>query len=160
VSYVDKNLLKGEKVIFRTKRHWITFVLPSLLAFIGILGVIVGIVSGEDGSNIAMAFFLVLIFIFPLVCAYFDYVSSEFTVTNKRVICKYGFLRKNSIEILLSKVESINVEQSLLGRFLNYGSITTGGTGATKNPFFRVSNPFLVRRHIQEQVDKLGGNIY
>ena len=116
MSYVDKNLLKGEKVIFRTKRHWITFVLPSLLAFIGIpgiLGVIVGIVSGEDGSNIAMAFFWGLIFIFPLVCAYFDYVSSEFTVTNKRVICKYGFLRKNSIEILLSKVESINVEQSL-----------------------------------------------
>lgn len=155
MNYIDKNLLKGEKVLFRTKRHWITFAAPSFFALLGALAIfsgIAGIASGLDGSGGALLVGLLLIL--PLVFAYLDYISSEFAVTNKRVIGKSGFLRRNSIEILLSKIEAINVEQGIIGRILNYGSITTGGTGSTKNPFSRISDPFSVRRHVQEQVDR------
>lgn len=155
MNYIDKNLLKGERVVFRTKRHWISFAAPAFFALLGVLillGSIAGIASGQDGSGGAL--FIGFLLVLPLVFAYLDYISSEFAVTNKRVIGKSGFLRRNSIEILLSKIEAINVEQGILGRMLNYGSITTGGTGSTKNPFSRIADPFSVRRHVQEQVDR------
>jgi uncharacterized membrane protein YdbT with pleckstrin-like domain len=62
-------------------------------------------------------------------------------VTNKRIIIKVGFLTKRTIELFLAKVESVGVEQTLLGRMMGYGSITVRGTGGTNEPFSHVANP-------------------
>jgi hypothetical protein len=159
-------LLEGEKIIFRTKRHWIGFTPPIVLALLSLFFIILPplrLVFSFGDFSFSNRFFIFIFCIFigvisflPLGIAYLDFKSSEFIVTNKRVIAGVGILRRNSIEILLSKVEAIAVEQSILGRIFNYGTVVTGGTGSSKNPFTRICEPFSVRRHVREQVDLIG----
>ncbi len=80
------------------------------------------------------------------------YSTSEFVVTNKRVVIKVGWLRRRTVETMLSKVEGINVDQSLLGRLLGYGSIIITGTGGSQEPFRNIGSPFEFRRQVQAQV--------
>ncbi len=78
-----------------------------------------------------------------------DYATSEFGVTNKRVIIKVGFLRRKTLELLLRHVEAISVDQSVMGRLLNYGSVTLTGTGGVREVFHNISKPLEFRRQIQ-----------
>jgi uncharacterized membrane protein YdbT with pleckstrin-like domain len=79
--------------------------------------------------------------------------SSEFAVTNKRVIIKLGVLTTRSIELLLSKVEGIAVEQSFSGRILGYGGIVVTGSGGTKEPFEGIQSPLDFRQAVQAATD-------
>jgi uncharacterized membrane protein YdbT with pleckstrin-like domain len=80
------------------------------------------------------------------------YVSSEFAVTDKRVLGKVGFIERDSAETLLSKIEAIAVDQGVIGRILGFGTVTITGTGGTQEPFPRISDPLEFRRQIQNQI--------
>jgi uncharacterized membrane protein YdbT with pleckstrin-like domain len=80
---------------------------------------------------------------------YVAFATSEFAVTNKRLIVKVGVLRRRTVELQLSKVEAIAVEQDLLGRIFGYGNIVVTGTGGTKEPFRTISGPLKFRRAVQ-----------
>jgi uncharacterized membrane protein YdbT with pleckstrin-like domain len=80
---------------------------------------------------------------------YVDYASSEFAVTNKRVIIKVGILRRRTVEMLNTKVEAIAVNQGIIGRILGYGNIVVTGTGGTNEPFNGISSPLEFRRAVQ-----------
>jgi len=80
------------------------------------------------------------------------FITSEFIITNKRVIAKIGLIRRKSIEVLLNKVEGIQVNQGILARILGYGTITVGGTGGTKDPFKNIRSPIEFRKKAQEQI--------
>ena len=80
--------------------------------------------------------------------------NSEFAVTNKRVLIKTGWIRRHSLEILLSKIEGIRVEQDVLGRMWDYGTIVVSGTGGSKEPFHRIAEPMLFRRRVQDQISR------
>ncbi len=77
------------------------------------------------------------------------YMSDEFAITNKRVVIKVGFLRRRTVEMLLMKVEAIEVDQSILGRILNFGTIIVTGTGGTRELFRGISAPLEFRRQVQ-----------
>jgi uncharacterized membrane protein YdbT with pleckstrin-like domain len=79
------------------------------------------------------------------------YKTAEFAVTDKRVLMKTGVLRRRSLEINLAKIESVAVDQGILGRILGYGTIIVRGTGGTQEPFRRIADPMGFRRHVQEQ---------
>jgi uncharacterized membrane protein YdbT with pleckstrin-like domain len=130
MSYIKSILRSDENVVFKTKRHWIIFVWPVFFAFIGL-----SFITNNQ-------FFWGLLLFIPMVLAFIDYQTSEFAVTNKRVVAKVGFIRRNSIEVLLTKVEGIRIEQSILGRMLNYGAIITGAAGSS-NPFTSIANPIF-----------------
>jgi len=89
---------------------------------------------------------LLTLFIAPIIQRW----TSEFAITNKRIIIKVGLISRHTLEMNLSKVESINVEQHLLGRMLGYGTIVVRGTGGTQEPFHNISKPLLFRRRFQE----------
>jgi len=91
------------------------------------------------------SFFTLLIL--PLI----DRKTSEFAITNKRVIMKVGLIRRKALEMNLSKVESVNVDQTIMGRILGYGTITIIGTGGTRESFRSISKPMEFRRVFQEQ---------
>jgi len=76
-------------------------------------------------------------------------LTSEFAITNKRLIIKTGLISRHTLEMNLSKVESINVDQSILGRMLDYGSIAIIGTGGTREPFDNIAHPMEFRRQFQ-----------
>jgi len=89
---------------------------------------------------------LLSLFLLPLV----DYLTSEFAITNKRIIVKQGFVSRRTMELNLNKVESVSVDQSILGRILNYGSITVLGTGGTREQFANLAAPLEFRKRFQE----------
>lgn len=94
---------------------------------------------------ISLKSFLTL-FISPLI----DYHTSEFAITSKRIIIKVGLIRRRTMELNIPKVESVNVDQSILGRILGYGSISIVGTGGSRETFNKISKPLDFRKAFQQ----------
>lgn len=86
------------------------------------------------------------LFLAPLIA----FFTSEYAITTKRVIIKVGLISRRTLEMNLSKVESVNVNQGLLGRIIGYGTIIIIGTGGTREAFTYVSDPMKFRRKFQE----------
>lgn len=76
--------------------------------------------------------------------------TSEFVITNKRVIVKVGLIRRKTLEMNLQKIESVNVEQGIMARILGYGTVTIVGTGGTKESFADIRKPLVFRKKFQE----------
>ena len=150
MSYLDEHLLAGERVVYRARLHWTIFGSAMLVVLLGVvLAVVLRVYAPEYWyAGAALSGLGLLLAIGPAV----RYASSEFAVTDKRVVAKLGFIERESLETLLSKIEAIGVDQSILGRMLGYGSITITGTGGTEESFPRISNPLELRRQIQSQV--------
>ncbi len=89
---------------------------------------------------------LLSLFIYPMIKRY----SDEFAVTNKRVIIKTGLIARKTLEMNLNKIESVNVDQSILGRILGYGTVTIIGTGGTREAFEQIADPVEFRKKFQE----------
>ncbi len=89
---------------------------------------------------------ILTLFIEPLIA----YSTSEFAITNKRIIIKVGLISRRTLEMNLNKIESVNVDQSILGRMLGYGTINVIGTGGTKEPFACIGDPMTFRKKFQE----------
>jgi len=94
---------------------------------------------------ISLHSFLTL-FIAPLIAKYTD----EFAITNKRVIIKTGLISRRTFEMNHSKIESVNVDQAILGRILGYGTIRIVGSGGTKEVFPNINHPLEFRKKFQE----------
>lgn len=153
-GYVDKHLLPGEVVVYRTKLHWSRFIGHSVLALLFLGAAIASLVFKERAGNwlgyVGIAFALAgLITLVPMLITY---LTSEFAVTNKRVVIKVGFVQRNSFEVLLNKVESILVEQGIVGRMLGYGTLVVIGTGGSREEFDYIANPLEFRRQVQSQI--------
>jgi uncharacterized membrane protein YdbT with pleckstrin-like domain len=149
MGYIDDNLMAGEQVVYRTKLHWVIFLWPIICAVIAFILFF----AGGDSNNYNGWLFLWVAIIWGIF-SFVSFKTSEFGVTNKRVLIKVGFIRRNSLEILLAKVEGIQVNQGILGRILNYGTIIVKGTGGTSNPFHKIVNPLEFRKKVQEQIEK------
>lgn len=160
MGFIEKNLMDGERIMYRAYLHWIIFMRPAVL-FIVFLFLIIcagAIPSQFNLSNILskslsiVSIIVLLVALISSISALIAYCTSEFGVTNSRVIMKQGFILRNSIEILLNKIEAIQVNQNITGRILNYGSIIISGTGGSKDPYHRISSPLKFRKKIQELV--------
>lgn len=143
MSYVAKNLMEGEHVVYQTSLHWLMYSWSIVLAVIGLFGLL--------ASTLVGLAFLVLAGLVGTV-AYINVHNAEFAVTNKRVIMKTGWLNRRSLELLLSKIESIAVDQGLGGKLWGYGTIVVSGTGGSHEPFTNIDDPFEFRKQVQEQV--------
>jgi uncharacterized membrane protein YdbT with pleckstrin-like domain len=141
MSYVDNSLIPNETVMFRTRLHPIIFAWPVVFGLVAICLLVYG-ANGVAGLLFVIAIILGLM-------KYLVYMSSEFAVTNKRVIIKVGVLRRRTLEMLLSKVEAVEVIQGITGRIFGCGSIVVTGTGGTKEPFSNISAPLEFRRAVQ-----------
>jgi uncharacterized membrane protein YdbT with pleckstrin-like domain len=139
--------MNGENILYRARLHWVVFFWPLIWFIVAI----VLFSRGGDAAVIVGRLFI-LIAIAKAISSFISISTSEFAVTNQRVIAKVGFIRRNSLEVLLGKIEAIQVNQDILGRVLGYGSITVSGTGGTRDPFHNISNPLELRRKIQEQI--------
>ena len=89
------------------------------------------------------------------VIAIIEYFYTEVAVTNKRVLAKKGILHRKSIEILLSQLEGVSVDQTFFGRILGYGTLVLTGSGGTKENFGSISMPFELHKHILEEIEAL-----
>ena len=142
-SYVRSNLIAGEQVVYETGLHPIIYLSPVALIAGGIaLGTVV---------NPSIGAVLLGFGVLSLAGAWLRQWAGEFAVTNRRVIVKLGFISRRTIELNLSKVESVEVNQDIFGRLFNYGTITVIGTGGTHEPFALINDPLAFRRAVQAQ---------
>jgi uncharacterized membrane protein YdbT with pleckstrin-like domain len=171
MSYIDDNLLPDEKVVYRSRLHWVVFLQPLgwfvvtllLLFYLNIKSSYLQYLMQAYTLNFMLMFKLLLLIplligIFTAMSVFIDYISTEFGVTNKRVIMKLGFIRRYTFENFLQKVENIQVNQSVLGRILGYGTIILHGTGGTREPFYCIDDPLTFRQQIQAQVSNVLDN--
>lgn len=131
MSYIERHLMLGERVVYRTRVHWVVF-LPLAIS---LLAAVIILIATPEVSALSWAFVGVAVVtgISPLV----NYYTSEFGVTNKRVWIKRGLIWRSTFETLLTKVEAIQVDQSIWGRMLGYGSVVVSGTGGSKEHFHK-----------------------
>ena len=133
-SYVESALIKDEKII-----HLGHISLWSLWHLIA-LGIIL-----LPAVGIGLIF---------LIIAYIRYKTTELAITTKRVIVKSGFIRRSTIEININKVETIQVDQEILGRMFNFGTLVISGAGNPQAPIAGISGPMEFRRAFIEAQDR------
>jgi len=154
MGYIDRNLLPAERVVYRTRLHWVEYVVKMFwfsLAGIAVSALLVIGYYGKYGKPPSELFALPIV-AFALagfVAARIKVVTSEFAVTNNRVLVKIGFIRRHSLEIVLPQIEGIGVDQGIIGRILGFGTIVVSGTGTTREPFIRIRRPLEFRRQVQ-----------
>jgi uncharacterized membrane protein YdbT with pleckstrin-like domain len=149
--YIDEILQPGEKVLYSTNAHWI-FYLPAIGVWIvvAILLVVSGLVDAPSLRLLcwACAVVLALAALYMTLKAWFHRWTTETDVTNMRVVHKTGFIKRRTFEMALDKVESVDVNQSILGRLLNYGDVTIMGVGEGKETITTIAAPLDFRSHI------------
>lgn len=153
MSYVLKTLAKDEKIEISLNLHWMNYALAGVVFFIAILGCIASYIIYHymvQGWVMAMVcavlgFFFMLGAVYMLLMLY----TREMVVTNKRVISRWGIISVRTDELKNSKIESVEIKQSLLGRILGYGTLWFSGTGTSKVRFENVENPWEARRQIE-----------
>jgi uncharacterized membrane protein YdbT with pleckstrin-like domain len=148
MGYVEEHLLPGEELRYRAHLHKIIFLGPGALALAGV-AIAAALVGFDYAIVAAIPLFL---FSVPLLGACMAYVSSEFAVTDKRVVIKTGWLKRKTLELMLAKVEAVGVDQSVIGRMLDAGTITVTGTGGTDEHFANIAAPLEFRRQVQAQI--------
>jgi len=129
MSYIDQSLVPGEVVIHRAHVSWWSqagMVLLGIVTLVAVIG------------------------LFFLVYAWIKIRSTEVAITNRRIIAKFGFITRHTVEINLDKVESLRVEQGFWGRVLNFGTIFISGAGSAVAPMPNIADPLLFRQKFTE----------
>ncbi len=91
-----------------------------------------------------------------LAMAFIRYKTTELAFTNKRVIAKFGFISRQTVELYSPTVESSQVHQGILGRIFNYGSLIISGAGNPQAPIPGISDPMAFRRGFMEMQETAG----
>jgi uncharacterized membrane protein YdbT with pleckstrin-like domain len=149
--YIDEILQPGEKVLYSTNAHWIYF-LPSILGWIAaaVFLVLSGIVPAGPPVLVCLSLAVIaaLVALFKTATAWFHRWTTETDVTNFRVVHKTGFVKRQTFEMSVDKVESVDVNQSILGRLLNYGDVTVLGVGEGGKTLDMIASPLSFRNAI------------
>lgn len=149
--YVEEILQPGEKLLYSTTIHWIVYVPGALSLAVAIVALVV--YPGVDNAFgkialLAVAVFAALYGFIGVFRAWFKRWTTEFDVTDRRVISKTGFIERRTIEMNMDKIESVDVNQTLLGRIFDYGVIVVNGMSESWDPIFFVGSPLKFRNHI------------
>lgn len=134
MSYIDDHLMNGEQVEYKAElSNWAFF--TEILISIILIPVIIGLVG--------------------LLIIHITKKSTEIAVTNKRLIYKKGFIKRDTVELNIKKIESIQVEQSIMGRIFDYGELIVSGTGSSHAPIKFIKDPMRLRTEVSSVIDKL-----
>ena len=133
MSYIDQSLVQGETIVHRAHVSWWS---QFGLVLLGIILLVVGVG---------------LIF---LGWAWVNVHSTEIAITNRRIIAKFGFVSRRTIEININQVEALRVDQGFWGRILNFGTIVISGTGSSLEPAPNIADPLVFRRKFMEATNR------
>ena len=149
MSYIKNNLNTGEKLKYHSRISIKPLIINYIFVFFFALALFFYCYFLFDvftGVIVSIVFFILYLPIVLIV-----YFGSEFGVSGKRVISKKGIISRNASEMNLSSIESVNVDQGIVGRMLNYGSLKISGRGTTTVDFNGIDDPIKVRKLIQNK---------
>ena len=139
MKYLNKTLSTSETVIANPKVTKWSLVNPYILFIIGIL--IAPVTSGLS----------LLTIIFPIMAHFYRW-TTEYGVTNKKVMFKTGWIRRKTDELYTKKIEGVDVVQGIQGRIFGYGDLVFSGTGSQTVVFKMVPNPLEVKKAVKETI--------
>ena len=151
MSYVRSVLQPGENIRFATDIHWMVYIPGILLLAVAIAIYVVAsvLLAGQAAFVVkivaGLVFVAAAVFLF---LGWFKRLTTEVAVTDKRIIYKRGFISRYTIEMHLDKVESVDVDQSIMGRIFGYGDIIIRGVGASLEPLRNIESPIEFRSHV------------
>jgi uncharacterized membrane protein YdbT with pleckstrin-like domain len=155
-AYVESVLAAGENVVYRASisrwKYFISYFGGTLLIALG-LGVLYYLYPWADPLMAGLAAIPILAGLAMLLFAVVHRSTTELVVTDRRIIAKRGILSRETVEMNLAKVESLQVSQGVWGRMLNYGDVSVVGTGSSLEPMRGVSRPLELRRKLGELAD-------
>ena len=147
MSYIDDNLLPGEKIIYRTKKHLIVFLYPLFWS------VAIGFFFLHPNPVIhKLAFIPAIMAAFYWVNQYLIYHFSEFAITNIRILMREGFLIRHTNDTRLAAIANVTVNQSLLGQVLDYGTVFINSFGGESDPFREIDSPVKFQKQLQTEL--------
>jgi uncharacterized membrane protein YdbT with pleckstrin-like domain len=147
-AYTAATLQFDERPLHQTTIHWMALSGSVIGAFLSLI-VIVPIAMLASWRAFYWAWFLVVIPLGILVSAAVTVRTSELVITDRRVLIKVGFIQRHTFEMFISKIESVAVFQSMLGRVFNYGTVEIRGTGGSSESFATIAEPLPFRDAIQ-----------
>ncbi len=151
MGYVETVLQPGETVLYETKISWTTFI-PGLLVLLaaivayGLARILFPEVSWPANAG---GLILLVLALYLLGREWFQRWTTEIAITNRRIILKRGFIRRDTTEMHIEKVESVDVNQSFLGRMFDYGDVTVRGTGAGLETLRLIDAPLEFRNNVK-----------
>lgn len=148
MGYVESNLVANEKVVRIGKVHWGIYIPGAIWAGLGFL-----FLAG-DAAPVGAIF--IAIGALLLVRAFLYACSTELAITDKRVIAKFGLIRRQTVELLHTKIEGLAVDQGILGRILNFGTVVVNGTGSGRTPIRGISAPLEFRKTALAEIESKG----
>lgn len=161
-GYIASNLMPDEKVIYKAKLHWGIFINPAIFMLLFILLFVcpysliaTGGISDQDISMGVCNWMLAFAIMIPLgflIRAAAIYVSTEFVLTNKRILHKVGLIRRRSFELVLTHMEGVAIDQSAIGRMLGFGTVQTSGSGGSGQNFKNIKDPQEFRNQVYSQI--------
>jgi len=151
MKYVTRVLQPGEVVVHQSHLHPLIFLPAVLFLAIAVVFLVAAVMVERTEVQLACLIGAAVFALFALVSwfrAWIRRITTELAVTDRRVIYKSGLLSRHTLEMNRSKVESVDVDQSILGRMFGFGTIILRGTGGSLEPMRMISDPLVFRSHI------------
>lgn len=148
--YSRSTLSPNETAYLRTSLHWIVFVRYGMLGMaLFFFAALPFAIALQALAGLEIGWWTLPLPAFVMVPPSVAYASSELVITNMRVLIKTGVIRRQTLEMFISKIESIAVSQGLLGRVFDYGTVLIRGTGGFQEPFEAIARPVEFRNCVQ-----------
>jgi hypothetical protein len=146
--YTATTLQADERPLHKTTIHWMVLIAPILLSLFSLIIIgPIGMIASWKGQS--WVWFLLAIPVSIMASAALTVRTSELVITDRRVLIKVGFIRRQTFEMFISKIESVAVAQGMIGRFFNYGTVEIRGTGGSSESFATIAAPLQFRDAIQ-----------
>jgi uncharacterized membrane protein YdbT with pleckstrin-like domain len=136
--------MDNQQVVYQARLHWVLFVWPVLFLVLGLWA------GSRFVSLHEVGLFVVVMALLWGILVWLTYQFSSLTIKKKQVVLRTGILVRQTIDISLNKIESVDIRQSILGSLFKYGSIVITGTGGTRQGMTYVARPLTCRRHIEQ----------
>ena len=151
MKYVEQVLQPGETLTYATSLHWLVYLRATLLLILA-GGCLIGAgIAPDPAVKLALTIVAAVFGLIALVSGLSALIrrsTTELAVTDRRVIYKTGIFQRHTTEMNLSKVETVGVNQSILGRILGYGTVIVRGTGGSFEPVAFIGDPLTFRSRI------------
>lgn len=148
MGYVESVLKPDEQVLAVGRMHWIVYLRGLILTIIGLILILAPVGTGLAPAFAIIGAIVMLFGLWSLAGAWIEQMTTEIAVTTRRVIQKRGLIRRQTGEMNMEKVESVIVDQTILGRLLGYGSIVVRGTGSGIEGLHHIADPIGLRSAI------------
>lgn len=168
MTYVERNLVPGETLVYQTRHHWIVLLVPLIIGLVlDVAGaaLLVWAIDNHDTNGLNVGSYTIslealaitggfLLFIGAAILLYgvLKRNATEMAVTNQRVLIKTGMGGRKTVDLMLSRVESIGVEETAFGRVIGFGNVIVRGMGGTPETFEKIAHPQEFRRNVQQQI--------